>query len=55
MLVDHIDGDKANNNPRNLRWATFRMNAGNRGQNPVLLDMDEDNVVVAGDLREAAA
>jgi hypothetical protein len=29
--VDHIDGDRANNSPRNLRRATFAENAQNRG------------------------
>lgn len=32
-VVDHIDGDKSNNNVRNLRWATSSENAANMAVN----------------------
>ena len=31
-LIDHIDNNPANNNVKNLRWATYKDNGRNRGK-----------------------
>ena len=32
QMIDHIDENRANNNVKNLRWATVRENLANRGK-----------------------